>query len=1032
MGLIDDYFKIQHEYEQKYGDKTVILYQKGSFYNIFEYDPANSNCETDPKIGAIGYAGFFANLLTMNLHLVNGNHEYSYTNPHTIGFPCIAYEKYRDPILSAGFTIIRVSQCQGNTKGKTERFIEEISSPATDIRNIASLPITNNIISIYIECQKNQKYKKYEDYLITCGISCIDISTGKSIIGEVYSKISDEIYAIHEMYRFIGAHNPRELIINVEGLDDQDIDTYKEFLSKAFELKRYESVSIHCNKVPKDYVNVNYQKQMLLKVFSPETPKVRLVDITNLNVNIGSPELNLDNILYALSLESYAYGRISFIFLLQYCYEHDETIIKRIDRPNTTWIDGDKHLMLMHNSRYQLDIFPRDLSNKGKMKWDKSKTESLFTILDNNDTVLGQRYLINMLSNPITDEKEIESHYDMIQEMIESEDLRIQIDKNMKGIPDIERYHQLIRLKRITPLDLNRILKTYVKIVTIFTEIYQSPCLYLKKILLRPEMTSDFNGFLTYIFTLVDLDKLNQCRLGNNIMECDESFIRLGQDILSDQYQKEISNYELCLKEIVQHLNSFLAETRGKLIELESISPKKGVDGGEYGLALLTTQSKAKILRSNLNQVDQNLCGELKFITFNKSVLISSDKIESICGGIQESRDKMRQYLYTKYTNIIDYISSNFKFYGELTNFMAKLDFIKSNAKTAIKNKYYRPQIVKSEEDDPSFCHFDDLRHPIVEKIIESQYISNTISLGIRENMSQGLLLYGINGIGKTVLTKAIGLNLIMAQACCYTPSKMTYRPYRKIITRLNGGDDMYNNQSSFQVEMSELRTILRNYDHRTLVLGDELCRGTENYSGSGLSAAAILYLIKARSSFIFSTHMHHLIYLEDLKTIPSNILRIAHLSVSVDPITRSLIYDRKMKDGAGESIYGIEVAKSLNMDPEFIKLANKIRREVMDKSDKIFSTQTSRYNSKIYIDSCSICGKESPSNSEIKNLQTHHIREQKEADKNGFIDDFHKNRSFNLLVICEECHTHIHKKQLQIQKNQTPSGSFLSIKTPS
>jgi DNA mismatch repair protein MutS len=312
----------------------------------------------------------------------------------------------------------------------------------------------------------------------------------------------------------------------------------------------------------------------------------------------------------------------------------------------------------------------------------------------------------------------------------------------------------------------------------------------------------------------------------------------------------------------------------------------------------------------------------------------------------------------------------------------------------------------------------------------DAEYKTNDISLG---KSPRGRVLYGFNGIGKSVLTKAIGLNVILAQAGCFTPSQMTYKPYSKIVTRLSGEDNLFKGQSSFIVEMTELRTILRNKDGNTLVLGDELCRGTETMSGTGLTVATILSLLEANTSFIFSTHMHHLPSLNQIKAIPGDVLEICHLTASYDETSRTLVYDRVLKEGQGKSIYGLEVAKSLNIDKDFIDVANTVRREMSDMNKEFFSTKKSRYNSKVYMDSCSVCGetKASYSVSRIASnpvLHTHHIKEQEHADAKGFIEHMPKNKKGNLLVVCSDCHTRIHKDKLMVTVSQTPTGDVVTV----
>ena len=148
--------------------------------------------------------------------------------------------------------------------------------------------------------------------------------------------------------------------------------------------------------------------------------------------------------------------------------------------------------------------------------------------------------------------------------------------------------------------------------------------------------------------------------------------------------------------------------------------------------------------------------------------------------------------------------------------------------------------------------------------------------------------------------------------------------------------------------------------------------------------------------------------------------LKIAHLTANYDPNLDRLVYNRKLIDGPGSSQYGLEVCKSLNIERSFIELANNIRRELDDIPDMFHSIKTSKYCNKIYVDSCQMCGSK-------KKLQTHHIREQKEADKKGYINYYHKNTSFNLLVLCEDCHQNsIHKENIKLIPKDTLEGTYL------
>ena len=141
-----------------------------------------------------------------------------------------------------------------------------------------------------------------------------------------------------------------------------------------------------------------------------------------------------------------------------------------------------------------------------------------------------------------------------------------------------------------------------------------------------------------------------------------------------------------------------------------------------------------------------------------------------------------------------------------------------------------------------------------------------------------GILLFGLNQSGKSSLIKSIALNIIMAQAGCFVPCKLTLKPYAKIITRLSSNDNLFKGQSSFIVEMNELRSILKKSNDKTLIIGDEICRGTEYLSANAIVAATILKLVGLKAKFMFATHLHDLITIEKISELKS--IKFYYLSV--------------------------------------------------------------------------------------------------------------------------------------------------------
>ena len=263
-----------------------------------------------------------------------------------------------------------------------------------------------------------------------------------------------------------------------------------------------------------------------------------------------------------------------------------------------------------------------------------------------------------------------------------------------------------------------------------------------------------------------------------------------------------------------------------------------------------------------------------------------------------------------------------------------------------------------------------------------------------------------------------------MAQAGLYTAGQLHYRPFHTLFTRISGSDNMIKGMSSFVVEMYEMGIYQRDADHRSLVLGDELCRGTEMSSGTSITLASLEKLLEKRSCFIFATHMHEMTKTKSFLAIRDQ-LQVRHLDMYYDSASSQLIINRQLQPGSGPSIYGIEVARSLGFKQKFIKRAQAIRREIMGLSKHFLSTNKSRYSSKVYKDCCLVCGAK-------KNLHIHHLLPQKLADENGFIGSMPKNLAANQDCFCQTCHQKIHKGQIDIQTYQTIEGQIMVVRSKS
>lgn len=1006
MSIIDDYFKYTIQYSEKYGDKCVVLMQVGSFYEIYEYDPELDINDDKIYPHKIGHATDLSSILNMTLTRKNKNKPHCLNNPFMIGFPIISYDNHRIIILEHNYTIVKIDQ-QGSGSNIV-RSVSEVLSAGTEIDNIGTLPLTNNIVSIYIECQK--VFPKLHQYIIICGLSSIDVSCGKSHVNEVYSKDNDHYYAISEVYRYIICNSPREILIHINKVPENLKDEYIKYISDNLQLHKYCNVIIKFNSINKDFFNISYQQTFLNKIF----PTIH----EQLSQQNGNVKISYNNIIEHLDLESFKYGTISYLILLQYCYDHNELIIKSINVPETSWTDGDNHLILMHNAICQLNIIPTPKTSVSK----NSTIDSLYSVVNFTSTSMGKRYLRNMLLNPITNVQKLNQYYqwtEMIDTMIiDNNPMLDMIEQYIKHIPDLERYHRKLFLGTIKPIELCTLFRGYSNIIQLLRIIISTKN-NIRGILPNKKYVKEFGECCELINTNIIMDKLEKCKVIDRNIEFDESFFVEGYHSDVDDLSNQLFDDENKLTGICDHLNSFLSSSRGKLIEINLKKGKKtklSEEEDEQSVpigTLITTNHKASVIKKS--PINVSICGQLEFKSLKQNTLITSDIIRKYFEDYNSSKYQLQECLKQKYIQLINQLNE-YTFYSPIVLFIGLLDFIKSNVKLSKKYKYFKPCIDNTT--DQSFVKITDMRHPIIERLINSEYITNNINLGY--GGQYGLIVFSQNGCGKSSLMKSVALNLILAQAGLYTPCKMVYHPYNRIITRLSGYDDIFTGDSSFAIEIKELRTILKNSDNHSLVIIDELCRGTESDSGTSLTIATIEELISRDTSFILSTHLHNIVSTKYISSIDSSKLGIYHLSTHYDSVNQVLVYDRLLKEGSGSSVYGLEVARYLDLDPTFIDKANTIRKDLFS-SNLIIPTKKSRYNCNIYMDCCQLCGKKNE-------LHTHHIRPQSEASSDNFIDHFHKNSAFNLMVLCRECHQKIHSLSQKLVTQETPNHKIVSV----
>ncbi|ORX78500.1 hypothetical protein K493DRAFT_362925 [Basidiobolus meristosporus CBS 931.73] len=465
------------------------------------------------------------------------------------------------------------------------------------------------------------------------------------------------------------------------------------------------------------------------------------------------------------------------------------------------------------------------------------------------------------------------------------------------------------------------------------------------------------------------------------------------------------------------HALSYLSSTSRKYVDKKLI-PIKVDYSPRSGYYLSVTNSFATKLKSSLTKSfisNDN-------ITFKSDKLntkISSNSLTHISDHILSLDDQINKQLKSLFLSSLKHLSSYKNIFRRIELFVAEFDVIKSNYKISRLYNFCRPVVKLSNK---SYFKATDLRHPLIERLQTNlEYVPNDITIGT--NNHDGIILYSMNSCGKTSLLKACGLSIILAQMGSFVPaSSFEFSPYKSLMTRILSEDNILKGQSSFVAEMSDLRNILKRADPYTLVLADEITHGTEHISGSAIFASSVMTLAEQNISFMFTTHLHN-IY-KFIKDIPN--VKVFHLSVNFEHINSKnvIIFERKIKEGPCDSIYGLEVCEFLNMDYNFLQKAFQIRADILSREDKTCPTiangllnqysKYSRYNKDKLVYKCQICNYVPTQTTDLP-IDVHHIQHQHTSDNNGMIDHRHKNSKSNLVALCKNCHVKTHQNKLQI-----------------
>jgi len=948
--LTEVYFDLQLHFEEKYGKDALVLMEIGTFFEVYEVN------NDDMKVGK---AKEIAELL--NIQLTRKSKailENSVSNPLLAGVPAVSLDRYLARLIDTKkYTIIVVKQ-----KGEMpniKRYVANIISPGTNFEYLNE-PTENNIVSLLIDENAG---------IYSVGYAAIDVSTGKTICNEIHSTRDDKTYALDEAFNLLQTYSTSEVIIT---LDSKDLD--KEWLIHYLELE-----SLHYSVNTKRF-KISFQNELFTRVFS-------------INSFLSSIEF--------LDLERHPYTTESLAVLIDFIIEHDESIIEKMNKPQ--FLGNNRYMYIGNNAMEQLSVISRDPSDI-----------TLLDLIDKTSTAFGKRLLKERLLNPICDKALLEKRYDLTELLLPNIN---RFETHLKQIYDLERITRRIKLRKLHPVELTYIAMSLEAILKLLDDAHE------QGLDIEDNLYDDVAEMLK---VLHDTFELNICARFR-IEQINDNLFKDGVypaiDSIVTKQAREVSKMDdvaLYVESLFEKdkLFSGVAKGANKYVTVAYLESE--------GYYLNLTKNRFTLIEKSLKDSFVTIDNQHHFFKdFNYKYLKNAVKVqaplfEEITRNYETSQVKLVSLVKQRYVESLDLLENRFSLLLEkLITFIANIDVAISNAKCSKTMNLSRPHI-----EEGSFYEAVGLRHPIIESNDERGiYIPNDVYLGsnndtfhnhITLNASDGedvlgVLLYGINSSGKSSLMKSIGLSVVLAQAGFFVPAvELRFGLYDKLFTRIVSQDNLYKGLSTFAVEMMELKNIFNRANERSLVLGDEISQGTETESALAIVSSAILKLISLKSTFIFATHLHQLESIPQLQSLKN--LIFLHLGIKYDESNDSLIYNRVLQLGMGDSLYGLEFAKSLHMDKEFLTMAQTIRENLNhggSEMKKLRKQKRSKYHKDLYLSKCALC--------EESVEDVHHIAEQHDASDSGHIDHYHKNHKYNLIPLCKHHHKLVHDSKITI-----------------
>ena len=657
----------------------------------------------------------------------------------------------------------------------------------------------------------------------------------------------------------------------------------------------------------------NYNFPMLLDEIARYTPSELLVNsmmsncqeeigkikerfeniyITNFNDKFFTSELNNINLRFNIvdnngkkveNIQDKTLAVSSINALVEYIEETQKTTLDHINK--ITVYQLSKYMALDINARRNLEITE-------KMR-DKSKKGTLLWVLDKTSTSMGGRLLRRWLNDPLIDVKEINKRLSAVKELKDSIMLRGDVIENLKKVYDIERLAGKMAFGNANARDMITLKNSLYKLPDVKNVLKECKSAYLEELYEKLDELQD-------IYTLIE----------NSIVDDPPMTIKDG-GIIKLGYDEEIDKLKT-------------AQTEGKnwLIQLEAEEKEKtGIKNLKIGFNKVFGYY-LEVTKSFLDKVPDRY---VRKQTLTNAERYITDELKTLENQILGAEERVVNLEYDAFTKIRGEIAKNVRRLQTTSEVISTLDVLASFAQVAEDMNYCMPEV-----NDTGIIDIKNGRHPVIEKIMGvGTFVENDTYLDRNENRLA--IITGPNMAGKSTYMRQVALITLMAQVGSFVPAESAnIGVVDKIFTRVGASDDLSMGQSTFMVEMMEVATILKEATKNSLVILDEIGRGTSTYDGLSIAWAVAEYIAdteKCGAKTLFATHYHELTELEN------KIDGIKNYSIAVKEKGEDIIFLRKIVKGGTDESYGIHVAKLAGVPKVVTTKANEILRSLERKN---------------------------------------------------------------------------------------------------